>query len=103
MLPFQMSDFTGRVGDFADTAALITMMDMVITIDTSVAHLSGALGKPTWVMLPQYPDWRWMLKRDDSPWYPSAKLFRQSGRGQWRDLISRVAAELENWKNSFSR
>ena len=69
--------------DFADTAALIEAMDLVISIDTAVAHLAGALAKPVWIMLAFNPDWRWMLGREDSPWYPTARLFRQSKPGDW--------------------
>ncbi|TAL03631.1 MAG: hypothetical protein EPO08_03700, partial [Rhodospirillaceae bacterium] len=82
------------VRDFADTAALIAALDIVITVDTSVAHLAGALGKPVWVMLPYVPDWRWLLGRSDSPWYPTMRLFRQSAAGVWTDAIAGVAAEL---------
>jgi len=80
--------------DFADTAALIALMDVVVTVDTSVAHLAGALGKPVWILLPHEPDWRWMLGRDDSPWYPTARLFRQSRPGDWDGVLDRVAAAL---------
>jgi hypothetical protein len=78
------------LGDFADTAALIMGMDLVITIDTAVAHLAGALGRPVWVMLPFNPDWRWLLGRDDSPWYPTARLFRQDVRGDWAGIVRRI-------------
>jgi tetratricopeptide (TPR) repeat protein len=73
--------------DFSDTAALIEAMDLVITVDTSVAHLAGALGKPVWILLPFAPDFRWLLDRKDSPWYPSARLFRQREIGQWSSVI----------------
>jgi ADP-heptose:LPS heptosyltransferase len=66
----------------------------VIAVDTSVAHLAGALGKPAWVMLPFSPDWRWLLDRDDSPWYPTLRLYRQRTSGDWEDVISRVGADL---------
>ena len=80
--------------DFADTAAAISALDLVICVDTSVAHLAAALGKPTWVMLPFVPDWRWMLGRGDSPWYPTLRLFRQPARGDWDRVIGQVQAAL---------
>jgi Flp pilus assembly protein TadD len=93
-LPLPMTDLTGNIRDFGDTAALISRLDLVITVDTAVAHLAGALGKPTWVILPHAPDWRWMLKRQDSPWYPTMRLFRQTSPGHWQDVIKRVALSL---------
>jgi len=90
--------------DFADTAALIAQMDLVISIDTSVAHLAGALGKPVWIMLPFSADWRWLRDRDDSPWYPTARLFRQPQRGAWHDVVQRVAEALsERFKHEIER
>jgi tetratricopeptide (TPR) repeat protein len=80
--------------DFTDTAALIEALDLVIAVDTSVAHLAGALGKPTWILLPFSPDWRWLTGRDDSPWYPSARLFRQTSTGDWADVVRRVGEAL---------
>lgn len=80
--------------DFADTAGLLENLDLVLTVDTSVAHLAGALGRPTWVMLPYSPDWRWMLKRTDSPWYPGMRLFRQPTPGDWSSALRAVAAAL---------
>jgi tetratricopeptide (TPR) repeat protein len=94
-------DCSEKLGDFADTAALIANLDLVITVDTAVAHLAGAMGKPVWVMLPFLPDWRWMLNRDDSPWYPTMRLFRQPTIGQWGDVIQQVAERLlkiTGWK-----
>ena len=82
------------LSDFGETAALIENLDLVITVDTSVAHLAGAMGKPTWILLPYSPDWRWMLGRDDSPWYSSVRLFRQTERGDWTGVIERVRTAL---------
>lgn len=79
---------------FADTAALAEQVDVVVSVDTSVAHLAGALGRPLWVLLPHAPDWRWMLGREDSPWYPTARLFRQSVAGDWDGVLARVRAAL---------
>ena len=87
--------FGGELKDFADTAALVELMDVVVTVDTSVAHVAGAMGKPVWIMLPlNQHDWRWMLDRNDSLWYPTARLFRQSANGDWASVISRVHEEL---------
>jgi hypothetical protein len=80
--------------DFASTAALCECMDVVISVDTSIAHLSGALGQRTWVLLSFTPDWRWMLDRNDSPWYPTVKLYRQKAVGDWNEVFTRVAADL---------
>lgn len=88
-------DLTMLVQDFADTAALVAQLDLVITIDTAVAHLAGALGIETWLLLPAAPDWRWLLKRADSPWYPTMRLFRQQQPGNWAELMKRVATALQ--------
>ncbi len=87
-------DKTAELTDFTETAALIANLDLVISVDTAVAHLAAAMGKPTWIMLPAVPDWRWMLGRDDSPWYPSARLFRQDTSGSWTNVIERLANAL---------
>jgi tetratricopeptide (TPR) repeat protein len=87
--------FGEELNDFADTAALCDLMDVVISVDTSVAHLGGALGKQTWVLLPFSPDWRWLLDRDTSPWYPTARLFRQQKIGDWGGVMERVSQELQ--------
>jgi Glycosyltransferase family 9 (heptosyltransferase) len=80
--------------DFSDTAALIANLDLVVAVDTSIAHLAGALGKPVWILLPFIPDWRWLLDRDDCPWYPTARLFRQDERRRWENVFARVNAAL---------
>jgi tetratricopeptide (TPR) repeat protein len=87
-------DFTAELTDFADTAALVKCLDLVISVDTSVAHLAGALGCPTWVLLPRTPDYRWLLHRDDSPWYPGVRLFRQGQTRDYASVLERVRAEL---------
>jgi hypothetical protein len=86
------------IADFDDTAAILSEVDLLISIDSSPVHLAGALGCPVWVMLPLLPDWRWLLNRDDSPWYPSARLFRQSEWGRWDQVVARVAAALADLK-----
>jgi ADP-heptose:LPS heptosyltransferase len=88
-------DLTAHITDFSETAAMISCLDLVITVDTSVAHLGGALGKPTWILLPYAPDFRWLLDRDDSPWYPTARLFRQSESREYESVIERVRSELQ--------
>ncbi len=82
-------------GDFSETAGAVEALDLVITVDTSVAHLAGALGKPVWVLLPWVSDWRWMLGREDCPWYPTMRLFRQRRSEEWADVIARVAEQLK--------
>jgi hypothetical protein len=81
-------------GPFMDTAAVLTGLDLVITSDSAVAHLAGGLGVPTWLALPSLPDWRWLLGRDDCPWYPTMRLFRQDTPGDWEAVFARLAAEL---------
>ena len=87
-------DFGNAIVDFSDTAALISQLDLVISVDTSVAHLAGALGKPVWILLTYFPDWRWLLGRDDSPWYPTARLFRQDKSRTWDGVIARANQAL---------
>jgi tetratricopeptide (TPR) repeat protein len=89
-----LNDLTMLVLDFADTAALIAQLDLVITIDTAVAHLAGALGKKTWLLLPFAPDWRWGLERGDCPWYPAMRLFRQQEAGDWGQVVAEVFSEF---------
>ena len=81
--------------NFSDTAAVCECLDLVLSVDTSIAHLSAALGKRTWILLPLISaDWRWLLERDDSPWYPSVKLYRQSTEGDWGGVFARVGGDL---------
>jgi tetratricopeptide (TPR) repeat protein len=91
---FEVNNLGEKFADFSDTAAAIENLDLVISVDTSVAHLAGAMGKPVWVLIPFVSDWRWMLEREDSPWYPSMRLFRQKKRGDWDEVLLRVAGEL---------
>ncbi len=93
-LPGGIEDLSGELGDFADTAAAMSHMDLVISVDTSVVHLAGAMGRPVWVLLPHSPDWRWMLDREDSSWYPTMRLFRQAEPGNWQEVAARVAQAL---------
>jgi tetratricopeptide (TPR) repeat protein len=90
----RLKHFGEALTDFSETAALCELMDLVISVDTSVAHLSGALGKTTWVLLPYVPDWRWLLDRDDSPWYSSASLYRQDTDRDWKSVFTRIRADL---------
>jgi len=93
----QITHLGKEIETFGDTAAIISMMDMVISSDTSVVHLAGALGKPVWILLQFVPDWRWLLDRDDCPWYPSARLFRQDGTRGWDGVIRRVQDALRDF------
>ena len=90
----RLIDLTARIRDFGDTAALVSLLDLVITIDTSVAHLAGAMGIPTWILTAHSPDWRYHLQRSDHPWYPSVRLFRQERDGDWSGAIAAAATEL---------
>ena len=91
-------DYTDHLNDFSDTAALIENLDLVISVDTAVVHLAGAMGKRVWTLLPYIPDWRWLLYRSDSPWYPSMRLFRQPEYGDWDSVIKLVRDELAQFK-----
>jgi len=91
---FHVHDLMEYIEDFADTTALIAQLDLVLCVDTSVAHLAGAMGKPTWVLLPFAPDWRWLRERTYSPWYPSMRLFRQRKIGDWDEVLLRVREAL---------
>jgi hypothetical protein len=90
-----MVDFTDELNDFADTAALIANLDLVISVDTSTAHLAAAMGKPVWILNRFDTCWRWMLDRRDSPWYPTITLYRQTRPGVWDDVIESVRTDLE--------
>jgi hypothetical protein len=90
----RLTNLGQELADFDDTAAVISLVDLVISVDTSVGHVAGALARPTWILLPFCPDWRWMIDRDDSPWYPTARLFRQGAPGDWPSVIARVTEEL---------
>jgi tetratricopeptide (TPR) repeat protein len=99
----RMTNLGQEFEDFADTAAVIENLDLVISIDTSVAHLAGAMGKPVWVMLPYAADWRWFLNRNDSPWYPTMQLFRQLGPGNWKSVGQQIATELQQYATKTER
>jgi hypothetical protein len=87
-------DVDEKAGAFMDTAAIMSNMDLVISSDTAVPHVAGALGVPIWVALPHVPDWRWLLNRSDSPWYPTMRLFRQPSLGDWDTVFEQLAAAL---------
>lgn len=86
-----------EIEDFDDTAAILSLVDLLISVDSSPVHLAGALGCPAWVMLPLVPDWRWLMAREDTPWYPGMRLFRQQQRGDWRPVLARMAEELASF------
>jgi hypothetical protein len=92
---FPISNIGSRLEDLMDTAAVIRALDLVIAPDTALAHLAGALGAAVWVALPVAPNWRWLLGREDSPWYPTMRLFRQARWGDWRELFERMAGQLD--------
>lgn len=95
--------FGSDLKDYSDTAALIAQLDLVIAVDTSVVHLAGAMNRPVWVLLPRAPDWRWLTDRDDSPWYPTVTLFRQTRPGDWPGVIARLAHSLDRFAAPFTR
>jgi ADP-heptose:LPS heptosyltransferase len=86
----------GEISDFADSAAVVASVDFVISIDTSLVHLAGALARPVWILLADVPDWRWLRGRTDSAWYPTARLFRQERPGDWAGVMARVEAALKD-------
>ena len=91
---FKITDLSSQLTDFAETAGAVDALDLVVTVDTAVAHLVGALGKPTWVLLPEVTDWRWLIGREDNPWYPTMRLYRRQPGEGWDKVIPRVAADL---------
>jgi len=93
-------DHTGSLSSFAETAALLVQLDLVISVDTAIVHLAGALGRPVWALLPLAPDWRWLLNRYDSPWYPTLRLFRQPRIADWDSVIVEVREQLEAFVKS---
>jgi len=97
-----VADHSDALTDFAETAALLSHLDLVITIDTAVAHLAGAMGVPTWLLLRRSADWRWLRGRGDSPWYPTMRLFRQDRRGKWEPVVASVAAALERRRSDYA-
>ena len=99
----KITDYTDEIQDFLDTAAFVENLDLVISVDTAVAHLAGALGKPVWTLIPFAPDWRWLLNREDSPWYPTMRLFRQPSPGDWQSVINNVLKEIEKFIRDENR
>jgi hypothetical protein len=95
-------DLSTELNDFSDTAAAISALDLVIAVDTSVVHLAGAMGKPVWTLLAYEPDWRWMLQRDDTPWYPTMTLFRQKTPGDWSSVMREVSESLGAFRKDSS-
>jgi hypothetical protein len=98
----QIFDYTDELMDFLDTAALLANLDLVISVDTSVAHLAGAMGKPVWLLSRFDGCWRWLLDREDSPWYPTMRIFRQSDPLDWEPVLERVADELTKAASAFA-
>jgi tetratricopeptide (TPR) repeat protein len=98
--PFDITDLSRELDDFASTVAALSCLDLVISVDTAAAHLAGALGRPVWLMLPQAADWRWLLDREDSPWYPTMWLFRQPIWGDWQSVVQAVAGRLAMLRGS---
>ena len=89
-----VTDLSASLTDLAETAAVIANLDLVLAVDTAIVHLAGALGRPCWMMLPFAPDWRWLLERTDSPWYPTLRLFRQPAPGDWDKVIAEIREAL---------
>jgi hypothetical protein len=97
----RIADIGSALSDFTDTAGALANIDLLITVDTAVAHLAGAMGMPVWVLIPFIPDWRWGMRRDDTPWYPKMRLFRQTEPKQWRPVIERIAHEIRFKKDPY--
>jgi ADP-heptose:LPS heptosyltransferase len=89
-----LTSLSDEIEDFDDTAAIFCVIDLLVSVDSSPVHLAGALGRPAWVMVPYVPDWRWLMQREDTPWYPEHRLFRQQKRGDWAGVADAVAASL---------
>jgi hypothetical protein len=101
---YPINDLSHLIHDYGDTVRQLAKLDLVICVDTSVAHLAGAMGKPCWLLLPFSADWRWLMHREDSPWYDSIRLFRQEKEGEWEPVFKRVkAALIEKLSNSPRR
>jgi len=102
-----ITDWTAEMdeasGPFMDTAALMMNLDLIVTSDTAIPHLAGALGLPVWVALPAVPDWRWLCTREDSPWYPGMRLFRQRQRGDWQSVFAAIQAALRDHVQSAKK
>jgi hypothetical protein len=98
----KVTDLHAELSDFAETAGAVLGVDLVIAVDTAVAHLAGALARPAWIMLPFSPDWRWMLEREDSLWYPTLRLYRQPAPGDWDGVVGRIAADLRQRAMTFT-
>jgi len=96
----RVTNVGAELENFSDTAAVIALCDLVISVDTAVAHLAGAMGRPLWMLLPFAPDWRWTLDGETSPWYPTARLFRQTSLGDWDGVIERLGDELKRFVQS---
>ena len=94
----RVDDLAPLLRDFGDTALLVDRLDLVISVDTALVHLAGAMGKPVWVLLSHLPDWRWAPERETTPWYPTMRLFRQAQAGDWSSVMQPVAERLAEWR-----
>ena len=103
--PAPLINIGAEIDDYDDTMAILEKLDLLVTVDTSVAHVAGAMGRPVWIMLPRAPDWRWLLDRTDTPWYPTVRLFRQQTVRQWGDVAKTIAADLaqHDWQPDSRR